>query len=168
VSEDRAVWQQCSNEIRRRCPLTGDVERSPVRRAHSHCDARLAHMLPVDEVGEGVRGDAAEPAGVDGLDSAVGEQLVEQASPDAELLGASDTVRSVALPPPRAWSSPLAGSWSPAHAFRSDAGVVDLVDGPPAACRVAGELVRSAGVPLSGEGVNRLPATAFAATGNQQ
>jgi hypothetical protein len=43
--------------------------------------------LPVDVGAEGVGGDAAQPADVDGLDLRVGQQLVEQAATDAELLG---------------------------------------------------------------------------------
>jgi hypothetical protein len=46
-------------------------------------DPRVAE-LPVDVGGEGVGRDAAQPTDVDGFELAVGEQLVEQASSDAE------------------------------------------------------------------------------------
>jgi hypothetical protein len=43
--------------------------------------------LLVDVGGNGVGGDAAESADVDGLNLAVVEQLIEQAAPDAEAAG---------------------------------------------------------------------------------
>jgi hypothetical protein len=55
-----------------------------VENSHSHVG--LVGALAVDEVCEGVDGDAAQPADVVGLDLAFGQQLVEQAASDAELL----------------------------------------------------------------------------------
>jgi len=45
-----------------------------------------ASALPVDEVGEGFRGDPPQPADINGVDLAVGEQLVQQAAADAEAM----------------------------------------------------------------------------------